>query len=758
MFPRVPRFYRTAVLGVSLLCIAACGGGGGTGMPPSSPAGTPTVAPTVTPAAPSPDPMDLDHTAAGRTASPIVFPRPPAPNPSATGGTAPYDTIVLTDKPAAYFRLGDNSATAIDASGNGLAAQYAAQAPDLTRSGSLLVNNAHASTTGSGSSAAYLASGRFGLLESANAVSIEVWYAPSNLSAYQSIAEYGDNESTVFTGYGLKYDAAHQTFAFKIAVAGGGHAFTLVEPASGFHPATGVAYHVAGTYDGSTARLYVNGKLAASQAVTGSIAYDAPAHDSGLVLFNDALRLAPASGSLQEAAIYTSALLPAAIRAHYEAGATAYTDWSTFGDDLSRSGNNPGESTISRTNAAGLNVLWKYNSGAAIDAQPLVATGIPVSGGVLNLVLIGAENGSFAALNAETGAVVWQKPLGSTTNVCTDVEGGQYGITGTAVFDRAHNLVYVADGQNEIHALNASNGVEAPGYPVLLGNVSSEHVYSALTYNPANGTLYAATASYCDNVPYHGRLVAINASTGGIVTTFEPVTSSYGGGMWGMGGESIDAIGDVYVATGNPSSQYGESLLQLSSALAVSAAGSPSIKTGDYDFGATPLLVQTPGCPSQAIVKNKDGELMTWDTASIGGNPVQRLQMAYGTQAGSFIGLPAYSPATNLLYVGDPSGSGGFGVGLIALSEQATCTWTLAWQQPIGTNNTDNNNDPPSVANGVVYYNDGVGDEASALDAASGTPLWNSGATIGGPVFAAPVIDGHLFVGSWDHQLYAFAL
>ena len=119
--------------------------------------------------------------------------------------------------------------------------------------------------------------------------------------------------------------------------------------------------------------------------------------------------------------------------------------------------------------------------------------------------------------------------------------------------------------------------------------------------------------------------------------------------------------------------------------------------------------------------------------------------MAYSTQAGSFVGEPAYSAATNLLYVGDPSGSGSFNFGLVALREQPDCTWALAWQQNVGAYNTVDNNDPPSVANGVVYYNDGLRNESFAFNAAAGTALWNSGTTITGPIFAAPTIDGHLF-------------
>ena len=66
---------------------------------------------------------------------------------------------------------------------------------------------------------------------------------------------------------------------------------------------------------------------------------------------------------------------------------------------------------------------------------------------------------------------------------------------------------------------------------------------------------------------------------------------------------------------------------------------------------------------------------------------------------------------------------------------------------------------PPTVANGVVYYGNGFGKKEWAFDAATGVKLWDSGATITANIYAAPtVINGMLFVASWDHKLHAFGL
>jgi outer membrane protein assembly factor BamB len=93
--------------------------------------------------------------------------------------------------------------------------------------------------------------------------------------------------------------------------------------------------------------------------------------------------------------------------------------------------------------------------------------------------------------------------------------------------------------------------------------------------------------------------------------------------------------------------------------------------------------------------------------------------------------------------------------GLVAFKVQPDCTLALAWQQTVGPNLTSVS--PPTVANGVVYYGDGPGNTLRAFDASTGTPLWDSGSTIQGPIFAAPtVVDGHVLVATWDGHVYAF--
>jgi outer membrane protein assembly factor BamB len=373
----------------------------------------------------------------------------------------------------------------------------------------------------------------------------------------------------------------------------------------------------------------------------------------------------------------------------------------------------------------------------------------------------------FYAIDANTGQTIWSQQLGTVSTACMDLPGGVFGITGTATIDRSTNRVYVADGHDLVHALDLQTGTESAGWPVTIDNkFNTNHVYGALTLNPANGLLYVSTGSFCDYNQWTGHITAVNTSSASVVAQFFPAAPYTGGGVWGMGGAAIDASNNVYIGTGNTwsgpadTSAYGDHLVQLDPNLNVLAADSDSVAGDDVDFGATPMLYRPPGCSLLTAIKGKTGVYPVYNAATIASGPLQSLVMSTSTPEGQFIGVTAYSPATNLVYVGDPVGNSTFTHGLVALAPQPDCTLALAWQQTFGVvpAATSSDNDTPLVANGVVYFADGRNNTVDALDAQTGALLWNSGNAIGGPVMSAPVVDGRLFIGSWNGVLYAFGL
>ncbi len=433
-------------------------------------------------------------------------------------------------------------------------------------------------------------------------------------------------------------------------------------------------------------------------------------------------------------------------------------DWSTYGFDLARSGFDPAERTLSPGAMRSVREQWRLDLGGPITAQPLVASGVQLSPGrTADLVYAGTEAGRFAAVNAATGRVVWRRSFGSVrVDRCHDLP--RYGITGTPVLDRANGSIYVVDGRGTLYELALATGAIKRRWS-LTRRPTREHVWGGLALD--RGVLYVTVAGICDLPTYRGRVVAFATESGERVATWYVAgRRPASGGIWGWGGVSIDPLADaVYAATGNAGwsghDRYGERVVRLSRELRVQASNHPGLPRDDADFGATPLLYQAPACEPQLAVVNKYGFLYVYARDRIGQGPVQRIRLGGDVYADkALVGVPAYLPAERTLYVANPVRHGGFKAGVLAFSVTRRCRLRFRWQAP-GPSGVSSS---PTVADGVVYYGDGVGGQVIALDARSGHRLWTSGRTLQGrPVFSAPtVIGGRIFVGGWDGLLYAF--
>ena len=439
------------------------------------------------------------------------------------------------------------------------------------------------------------------------------------------------------------------------------------------------------------------------------------------------------------------------------------TDWLTYGFNLQRTGENPFETVLTPATVAGLHQLWSFNLGAVTIMQPVLAEGVIVNGSPEDLVYIGAEHGDLYALDASTGALVWQRNLGSQQTSCHDIPDAIFGISGSPAIDRTNNRMFVVGGDGNMYALDLSTGNTLAGWPVAVTtDPAHEHTYGGITL--ANGFAYAELASYCDFTPYHGGVVEIDVARRRS-RTFNPAGRQVsGGGIWGPGGVSVDpATGDVFAATGNALTnpeyyRYCEDVVELSSSLRVLGANYPGLTGSDVDFGATPILYQPPGCAPLLAAKNKTGVLVVYERGNVSAGPIQRLQVANVSDY-QFNGIPAWSDQTHLLYIGNSSDSNSESTkhGMVAFSVDANCQLQLAWQRRIGPNFSSVS--PPTVAGGVVYYGDGSGKQLLAFNATDGTLLWSSGSTIGGAIYGAPmVVNGRVYVGAWDGKLYSFGL
>jgi hypothetical protein len=221
---------------------------------------------------------------------------------SNAGGSSDYAARVNASGPRSYWRLGDAGGTAVDerAVANGSYVGSPAQTSGLlVRDGNPAVSlNGSSQYVDVPANAAWTGS----------SFSIELLVKPSALPANKTIwATMG-----MFTGWWLNTSS---TGVPRLFIGdGSGWRYDASAPAL----AAGTTYHLVGTYDGSRARIYVNGVLASTGPVVSM------AQDVGGTPMRLGSYAAPGPGqywpgALDDASFYPTALSAADVAAHYDA-------------------------------------------------------------------------------------------------------------------------------------------------------------------------------------------------------------------------------------------------------------------------------------------------------------------------------------------------------------------------------------------------------------------------------------------------------
>lgn len=284
-----------------------------------------------------------------------------------------------------------------------------------------------------------------------------------------------------------------------------------------------------------------------------------------------------------------------------------------------------------------------------------------------------ATGDTAGATGIAPGTILWKTHLG---NAYAGVDGNSIGVLGTPVIDLTAKRIYVvasvtdylSPASNPLHgantfaifALNLSDGSLISGWPVfftqaglnavnqnrlnpanptVLFSESGADQRGSLLLSPDGKTVWVDWACYGASNPGWMTTVATGITNGQPNGQTPAVTSAYAaadistavanGGMWGAGGPSMDAGGNVFVSTGdspantgNPAGVFGNSVMEF----ALDANGK----------------IQLTGLYSPWNYQNQD----TIDSDLGGGSPI-------------LINLPAgSSTTTELLATGGKQGNG----------------------------------------------------------------------------------------------------
>lgn len=488
--------------------------------------------------------------------------------------------------------------------------------------------------------------------------------------------------------------------------------------------------------------------------------------------------------------------------------------------DNSGTGTNSAESLLTPSNVItgkfGLSCTINVDGG--VFAQPLFAPSVTVSGKQHDLVIVVSMHDTIYAVDAATCASVWSTSVG-TSWVNYPVKGieqfapiSELGCMSTPVIDPQNNILYVSCATSTptwtLFKLNLITGsvlssVAISGQVVgtgdtnpsghtncgylghgdstsganLLFAANSELQRPGLRLN--NGIVYVEFGGIGDSCPYHGWIIAYNSSSLSQVGIWCTTPNGWGGGVWG-GEAIIDSTGNVYITTGNGTDQnagtstYTDSVIKLNSTLSKLGSWTPSnnvtINAADADT-ASDRLILIPGTNLLAATGAKDFNVYVLDANCLSGGSgtscqTQTFQTCSSCVLGDDTGSYGSAFINNSLVLPITQGDiysfvwGG-----------STFTTTPTWHQANtygfpgpatmgGSCNGSSNCILWAVTAATSAVSSNVPGTLRAINAATGSELWNSGTTTGNiSKFSEPTVaNGKVILASQSNQVFVFGL
>jgi hypothetical protein len=424
-----------------------------------------------------------------------------------------------------------------------------------------------------------------------------------------------------------------------------------------------------------------------------------------------------------------------------------------------------------------------------IYAQPLYWK---PKGGTAELV-VATESNIVYALNASTGAVIWQTQLAAPATSglpCGNVS--PEGVLGTPTIDAVSGTLYLdaltqsgAQFSHLVYALSLANGAVVSGWPVdvqsaLAGKGLS---FSSATQGERSGLLFSAGqlyvvygGKYGDCQPYKGTVAQIDPGSHTVAAAWQ--TRAAGGGIWAQGGIAADAK-SLYVTTGNTSGTNtygdGESIVKLSPGLARSSdtadffapANWLNLDNQDLDLGGTEALpvnlIDKSGARSpHVIAMGKDGYAYLVKRGNLGGigGPATIAQVSYS----EIITGPAVYSTNSLDMVAftnlNPVGCSTPGIMMLNLKPNGKSPVSVAWCADYVGSGSPIITTTDGTANPIVWVVGAGGDKAlHGFDALTGATVFSGAGTAmnGLHTYQTLIVAGGQFYVAADGTVYAFS-
>jgi len=404
-----------------------------------------------------------------------------------------------------------------------------------------------------------------------------------------------------------------------------------------------------------------------------------------------------------------------------EPGSATASDWGSFGFDDANSRYNRAETQIGSDNVPCLEILWSIDDLGGVSGTPVVVDGV---------VYFGDWNGALHAVEAESGAVVWEEQI-TTERVSREVLT-ETSITATALV--TDTRVFVPDMDAILHARDRATGSEIWTVEV------DDQSYAAIFSTPLlidNMIIVAVGGNNSFYEFLQGSVVALDADTGIELwrLSMTDENSDLRTGVWTSAAVDRD-LGLIFLGTGDSADRPA----RLANALVAidyqtgELVWHNVLATEDQleaDVGATPNLFTIDG-RDVVGVGGKNGLFLVADRQT--GTEVWSAQLTEG--ADSFGGSTA-ALGDGVIYVSfESTDSAGSITFALDMSDGSTI-----WERPLPAPAFGS----MTLANGVLFHGTVAG-TIYALDASDGAVLW-SDELPGNFGDGISIANGKLFVG-----------
>jgi hypothetical protein len=455
--------------------------------------------------------------------------------------------------------------------------------------------------------------------------------------------------------------------------------------------------------------------------------------------------------------------------------------------------------TPANVNSQSFGLLQTVTLDERVDAEPLYVAQQMIQGqGTHNVIYTATENNSVYAIDAESGAILWQQNFGTAVPYqykqgCDNVFPFM-GILSTPVIDLTAGAMYfVADVYNGstdtfyLHAISLASGADMVN-PVAIQFSEPIQGGGTWTFNPqyqlqrpalleSNGQIYIGFGSACDTVANESRGIILRYSS----TTLQQVkgqllnrlilsSSFYLSSLWQSGyGPATDATGDVYFSTGNsdpyqasysPQGNRPDSMLRLNAGLTKLIGSFTTynyfgLDQGDTDIGSGGMMLlpdQSGTLPHLAVAGGKDGRSFLLNRDNMGGytsgGPDNVVQIII--EGSCWCGPANYTDSSNVTHVLTGGGNGVTSWKLKTSPSTQLVEESTTGSGPVNGLADDGGVIPVVSSNGttantaVVWF---VQRPATSSDQDPGTPvtLWAFAASN----LATPLFSAH--AGTWKH-------